>query len=100
MSKIFRNDCGHVGRLTIEYVHARHNAAAINPAMKGRPMSNATATKHLTPAQRQALRTLFNDADTKELLQAIAGIVRHDVEDFETAENAADAIVSAARMIK
>lgn len=63
-------------------------------------MSNATATKHLTPAQRQALRALFNDADTKELLQAIAGIVRHDVEEFETAENAANAIVAAARMIK
>ena len=63
-------------------------------------MSNATATRHLTPAQRQALRELFDDADTKELLQAIAGIVRHDVADCETAENAADAIVFAARMIK
>lgn len=63
-------------------------------------MSNATSTKHLTPAQRQTLRTLFNDADTKELLLAIAGIVRNDVEDFETAEKAANAIVAARHMIK
>ena len=70
------------------------------PDTKATTMSNATATKYLTPAQQQELQALFNGADTKELLKAIAGIVRHDVEDCETAENAADAIVFAARMIE
>ena len=45
MSKIFRNDCRHVGRLTIEYVHARHNADAINQPRKATTMGNATAKR-------------------------------------------------------
>lgn len=39
MSKNFRNDCRRVDKVTIECVHARHNADATNRAMKGKPMS-------------------------------------------------------------
>ena len=76
------------------------NAEQRNQTTKGETMSNATATKHLTPAQRQALRALFSDADAKELLHSIAGIILNDVQDFATAEAASKAITAAARMIK
>ena len=43
--------------MTIEYVHARHNAAAINPATKGRPMSKheQTIEEHVDSGLRMAL---------------------------------------------
>ena len=42
MSKMFRNDCRRVDDLTIECVHARHNADAINQPRKATAMTTAT----------------------------------------------------------
>ena len=57
-------------------------------------------TTHLTPEQRVQLAELFSSCDMSELLLSVAGLVRNNVADFATADNAAKLITDAARMVR
>lgn len=54
---------------------------------------------HLSPEQRATLRGLFDQCDMVELLIAVAGIVSHDVGDFETALDASELVRKAASLV-
>jgi hypothetical protein len=56
-------------------------------------------TRHLTDHERQALADLFEECDTVEFLQCVAGLVSHNVEDYVTSQDAQSLIRKAAVMI-
>lgn len=55
--------------------------------------------QHLTPKQRQAFADLFGQCDLVEALLCVQGIVRHNVENFALADDAANLITKAANLI-
>lgn len=60
----------------------------------------AKTTTHLTPEQRVQIAELFRSCNMSELLLSVAGIVRNNVADFATADDAAKLITAAARMVR
>lgn len=65
-------------------------------------MTTATkpATRHLSNCERNALADLFADCDPHEFLQCVAGLVAHNVGNYEDAMEAQDLIRKAARVVR